>query len=288
MNVVSNLVYDVGLHDGTDTEYYLHKGYNVIAIDANPNLIKKAEKKYEDHIQRGKLVLLNVAISDVETELAFSISAEDQFSSLNEEAAKRGSGIRKKVIVSSKKLSSLFREYGIPMYCKIDIEGYDAIALQTLDATQGLPQYISVETEMVPFNGSIEEKDIFFNLNRLQQLGYTKFKFVNQDTLTPLEPCKKFFLPAKPLNYSLPAKASRFLKRKLGFAKLPAYQQHLKDIHGYTFVNGSSGPFGESIEGDWYDYDTAKQMLLQHRNDYHALETATYFGFWCDWHAKLG
>ena len=286
MSVMNDLVYDVGLHDGKDTEYYLHKGYTVVAIEANPKLIKDAEKKYNAYIKSGKLKLLNVAVSDVEGELSFSISTEDQFSSLDERAALRG-GLSKKVTVKSKKLSSLFDEYGIPMYCKIDIEGYDAIALQTLDPAKGLPPYISVETEMVPYNGSLTEEDIMYNLGLLKQLGYTKFKFVDQDSLTPLEPGKKFYVPTPALSSSLFARGFRFLKRKLGLAKMRPYLQHLKDKHGYTFIRDSSGPFGEDIEGEWHDYETAKKMLMQHRADYHALPRAVYFGFWCDWHAKL-
>ena len=287
MSTIHNLIDDVGLHDGADTEYYLAKGYKVVAIDANPRLISKAQKKYKQYADSGNLVLLNVAVSDVEGELTFSISAEDQFSSLDEEAAKRGSGISQQVAVQSKKLSTLFAEYGLPMYCKIDIEGHDAIALQTLDPACGLPSYISVETEMVPYNSTIKEEDTLFNLDLLQQLGYTKFKLVDQSALTPLEPGKKFYLPSRPVSTSLVARGLRFLQRKSGLNKLPPYKQHLKDRHGFSFPYGSSGPFGEDIESDWYDYHTAKQMLLQHRGDYHALPNAAYFGFWCDWHAKL-
>ena len=34
-----NLIYDVGLHLGEDTEYYLKKGFRVIAFEANPELV---------------------------------------------------------------------------------------------------------------------------------------------------------------------------------------------------------------------------------------------------------
>lgn len=36
----NKLIYDVGIHIGTDTERYLKQGYNVIGIDANP-FVKK-------------------------------------------------------------------------------------------------------------------------------------------------------------------------------------------------------------------------------------------------------
>jgi FkbM family methyltransferase len=285
MDVTKELVYDIGLHDGKDTDYYLQKGYRVVAVDANPVMIKKAERRYASVLRTGQLILLNVAISDVETELSFTISEQDQFSSLDEAAAKRG-GISSKVSVHSKKLSTLFAEYGVPLYCKIDIEGYDSIALQTLEPNS-LPTYISVEAEMVPYNSSIEESDTLLNLELLRKLGYTKFKLVDQDTLNPLKPDEQFYFNRPAPSTAIVARGFRFLKRKLGLSKLPPYLQHLKDQQGYTFLRDSSGPFGEDVEGEWYDYETAKSMILKQRKDYHALDRAVYYGFWCDWHAKL-
>ena len=33
------LIYDIGLHRGEDTAYYVARGFNVIAIEANPDLV---------------------------------------------------------------------------------------------------------------------------------------------------------------------------------------------------------------------------------------------------------
>ena len=34
-----DLIYDVGMHKGEDTEFYLRKGFRVIAIEADPDLV---------------------------------------------------------------------------------------------------------------------------------------------------------------------------------------------------------------------------------------------------------
>lgn len=34
-----NLIYDVGLHRGEDTDFYLKKGFHVVALEANPELV---------------------------------------------------------------------------------------------------------------------------------------------------------------------------------------------------------------------------------------------------------
>ena len=36
----NDLIIDVGMHDGTDTAFYLAKGFNVVAIEANPGLVR--------------------------------------------------------------------------------------------------------------------------------------------------------------------------------------------------------------------------------------------------------
>ena len=45
-----DLVYDVGLHKGEDTEYYLKKGFRVIAIEANPQLISECKARFREAI----------------------------------------------------------------------------------------------------------------------------------------------------------------------------------------------------------------------------------------------
>ena len=47
-----NLIFDIGLHAGYDTKFYLELGYNVVSVDANIELVKKSWlkfKKYEKH-----------------------------------------------------------------------------------------------------------------------------------------------------------------------------------------------------------------------------------------------
>ena len=36
---MENLIFDIGFHKGEDTLFYLLKGYRVIAVDADPDLI---------------------------------------------------------------------------------------------------------------------------------------------------------------------------------------------------------------------------------------------------------
>ena len=45
---MENLIFDIGFHKGEDTLFYLLKGYRVIAVDADPNLINEWQHILEE------------------------------------------------------------------------------------------------------------------------------------------------------------------------------------------------------------------------------------------------
>jgi hypothetical protein len=57
-NCVRDLIYDVGMHSGEDTEFYLKKGFRVIAFEANSDLAASARSKFHDYIAKDKLVIV--------------------------------------------------------------------------------------------------------------------------------------------------------------------------------------------------------------------------------------
>ena len=38
--MTADLIYDVGMHNGADTAFYLAKGFRVVAVEANPELVQ--------------------------------------------------------------------------------------------------------------------------------------------------------------------------------------------------------------------------------------------------------
>jgi FkbM family methyltransferase len=59
-----NLIFDIGMHTGRDTEFYLEKGFNVISVEANPQLVEKNKEKFKSELENKKLVIVDKAISD--------------------------------------------------------------------------------------------------------------------------------------------------------------------------------------------------------------------------------
>jgi FkbM family methyltransferase len=270
------LVYDVGMHNGEDTSYYLHKKYSVIAIEADVQFVRKAEQQFDHYIRDGKLIILNYAISDRDDEsVKFFVSQNSIWSSLKAEIANRDAMQKEVIEVQSKKLSTIMNKYGVPSYCKIDIEGYDIVALKTLIGLDTLPRFVSVEAECGGDLNRLSEEQALETLETLRRLGYDKFKLVDQLTLNVLGPTREFYRKS-------------FVRKcfeKLGFVKMGREAANGK--HGYEFMGGSSGPFGKDLDGEWLDYETAKKTLLFHRRSYFSLHIAKSYGFWCDWHAKI-
>jgi len=58
-----NLIYDVGLHRGEDTDFYLKKGFDVVALEANPELIAQCKLRFQDAIAHGRLRIIEGAIA---------------------------------------------------------------------------------------------------------------------------------------------------------------------------------------------------------------------------------
>ena len=59
----TNLIFDMGLHKGEDTDFYLRKGFDVVAFEADPLLIKFCKLRFADYIDKGRLQIIEGAIA---------------------------------------------------------------------------------------------------------------------------------------------------------------------------------------------------------------------------------
>ena len=272
-----NLIFDIGMHKCEDTSYYLAKGYDVIAVDANPKLIQLAQSTHKEFIDSKQLRLLNYAISNKENEeVSFFVGTRTIWSSLDESLASKKNSLASRITVKSKKLSTLIENFGVPYYCKIDIEGYDGVALDSLMNLNELPPYISVESECFSDGEEEEEEKILTNLRKLSNLGYQHFKLIDQNTLVVLEENVPFFTNNKILLYRI------FDKLSIPFGN----KKRLKNKLNYQFHKGATGPFGEDTDKKWLKYDEAESTLLQKRKEFFQLKRGRRYGFWCDLHAR--
>lgn len=227
-------IIDLGMHDGVDTEFYLKKGFRVVAVEANPELVGLAENRFEAAIQNRDLTIIPKAISHKEGIVSFFINQENSaWSTLSDEYAQRNARIgtqNKCIEVSAICFESILEEFGIPYYLKIDIEGVDNLCLYALQKFEQKPAYISIET-----SGTNDFSYTFESLAILYTLGYRDFKLVNQFEN------RNVILP----NPSLEG----------------TYVEH-------RFQRHSSGPFGEETLGNWQPIEPIikkYQKILRHQ-----------------------
>ena len=166
--IYEDLIYDVGLHIGQDTAFYLEKGFRVVAIEANPVLAHQVAVRFAHACDVGQLRVLNVGVGSKAGRFPFYVNTlYSEWSSFEREIGTRG--CKAEVIeVQTIPLEEIVREHGVPHYMKIDIEGYDTIALESIARLSERPHYISAE------NGQPEMLDLMCGL------GYSRFKFINQ------------------------------------------------------------------------------------------------------------
>jgi FkbM family methyltransferase len=59
---MSELIYDIGMDDGDDTDFYCRKGFRVVAVEADPDLCEQATMRFASEIADGRITVINRAI----------------------------------------------------------------------------------------------------------------------------------------------------------------------------------------------------------------------------------
>jgi FkbM family methyltransferase len=222
-----DLIFDIGMHEGEDTRYYLKKGYRVLAIEANPLLAKQGAARFAKAIADGRLTILNVGVGDREGLLPFYVNGRyTEWSSFDEATGTRDGSPYEVIEVPCVSTASLFETHGVPYYLKVDIEGFDHYPLRDIPE-QDKPQYVSCEAVQLEW------------LTILRDKGYTKFKMLHQG------------YGYRPINLALDATWY-----------FPKYQvlrngikRRLQRFLPFTHLHGSTGPFGEDTKGSWQSYE---------------------------------
>ena len=175
MKIDPRLIYDVGMHVGQDTEFYLKKGFDVVAVEANPVLAGEQASRFESFVRSGRLKILNVGIGPSRGTFPFFVNDFlSEWSSFDRELGSR-EGRFHEIRVEMVPLEEILLAHGIPYYLKIDIEGYDELALEGVLRVEERPRFVSVENGQKPV------------LDLLRSAGYDRFKFVNQQRVPEQE-----------------------------------------------------------------------------------------------------
>jgi FkbM family methyltransferase len=164
-----NLIFDIGVNEGQDSDFYLEKGFRVVGAEANPVLLDRLRVKFRRQIADETYILVNGAIWSEAGTLPFYVNLDNcHWSSLDKSYGTRNSTKYEVIDVPCVTIASLLAKHGVPHYMKIDIEGADKTVLKDLCRESTLPEFISVEEYGVK------------TIDDLRRLGYSGFKIVPQ------------------------------------------------------------------------------------------------------------
>ncbi|GBE42694.1 hypothetical protein BMS3Bbin10_00757 [bacterium BMS3Bbin10] len=213
-----NLIFDVGMHKGEDAEFYLKKGFDVVAFEAHPDLIASARASLARFTDEKRLRIVEGAITPdpgADFIVFYQYADRTKWGTIEPEvvqsSAKRAEGAVE-IRVPTIDFASVIQEVGIPYYMKIDIEGADMHCLEVLRQFDARPAYLSIEA----IEQNIENQKRQIKL--LCELGYDRFKAVQQ---------------------------ARMHRRVL-----PADSSEGQAV-AHRFAKGTSGPFGSDLAGRW-------------------------------------
>jgi FkbM family methyltransferase len=163
-----DLIFDLGLHKGFDSEFYLAKGFRVVGLEAVESLCKEAAKRTSSYSK--SMTIINKALSHVrnETVTFYSVPGKDDWGSLFKDIAEKGVETSVEVKVQTTDLSEMFEQFGTPYYIKCDMEGGDIIFREQLAKSSNRPTFISMEC-----NDGLEGEF-------LKEAGYDVAQLVNQ------------------------------------------------------------------------------------------------------------
>lgn len=225
-----DLIFDLGVCNGDDSAYYLHKGFRVVGVEANPLLLAMLRQRFAAEIASGQYELLPLGIAEQAGEAEFWVCDDHaEWSSFDRSIASRWGARHHPEIVKTCRFRSLLERFGTPKYCKIDIEGNDDLCLADMSPSTR-PEFVSVEVICAQQQ-----------IGLLEALGYTRFKLISQRTLRQ---------PGKTL-----------AALKVGASMLPPVSRLLTAIEtgltrrrldgSWYFPGGASGPFGQDTHGRW-------------------------------------
>ena len=163
-------IFDIGFYDGSDTDYYLWKGAEVVAFEANPVYAQAGAQRFADAIVQGRLTLVPSGVGVDEGTVDFFLNRINaEWSTFYREAALNwGEDAYDIVRVPCIAPARLFADYGVPDYLKVDIEGYDIFIAEELGRLPKVPGLASFEASTRAL------------LRTLALAGYDSFKLVDQ------------------------------------------------------------------------------------------------------------
>jgi len=164
----NNLVFDIGANVGQRTELFSELGAKVISVEPQQACLQSL---YELFGNNRKVIIVAKAVAEVEGFREMYISDNSIISTMSNKWKTEGRFAkdhqwRRTEKVGITTLDSLIQQYGLPVFCKIDVEGFEKKVLAGL-------------TKQIPFISFEFCRDFFDDIKecigRLLSIGQYKF-----------------------------------------------------------------------------------------------------------------
>lgn len=232
------VIFDFGMNNGDDTEFYLKKGFRVVAVDANPELCTLARERFASPIAAGRLAVIHAAVAakpgTVELFLNDDVTGWSTANPAWQASRTALQTTARSVKVPAITLAEIVGEHGLPYYLKLDIQGAEVACLEGLVALAERPAYVSVSagTDVLMKDAL---RHVRTQLDLLARCGYNRFQIVAQQD-TKLQSCPN------------PAREGVYVDHR--------------------FNHGSSGLFGRELPENWVSLEEAAQEHSRIVRDY--------------------
>jgi FkbM family methyltransferase len=174
-----DLVFDVGAHLGGRTEIFLALGATVVAVEPQPDCVQRLHRHYGADT---RVTIIDRALDRTPGERVMRGSAQSPMSSLSEswikavEASGRfaSSEFAVERRVHTTTLDSLIAVFGLPRFCKIDVEGFELEVISGL--SHPIPE-LSLEFTPETMDASVTA------MQRLDAIAPYEFNFASGESM---------------------------------------------------------------------------------------------------------
>jgi FkbM family methyltransferase len=130
-----DLCFDIGAHEGKYAEVFVGLCGNVVAVEPVDENLLHLKKKFH---QNQKVIILPLAVDYTDGESKVNVACHTELSTLSSKFVQFHKNRFPELwtatrVVQLITLHQLITQFGVPRFCKIDVEGYESRVLQTLN-----------------------------------------------------------------------------------------------------------------------------------------------------------